>query len=176
MPKTEERGKVLPFRDPRKRSRKPLSENGSVLDKEACIALLEGFARVTGDLKRQLELPDRLFMVGKGPSISSDPEKNIGELAFSLMTGKDPNAALLKDAPDYALQMGHRSSSAFCILMDKRRKIIVMESLGNSLGGDISWDGVAAAIEAAVQDREERTKRGEKFGFILSLEAIARAI
>jgi len=177
--KNEKMGKVLQFpARPRRPAADPLEGKDPVitLDKEACITLLEGFARVPGSLVKALELPDRLFRLDEGPSISSDPKKGISEIAVALVAGKKITAEMLDGTPEYAVCMTYRSSSSFCVLLDKKRKILVMGDLGSTLGSGLSWEPMTDAINEAVRSRDEMAASGEKFSLILCQEFGAQAI
>lgn len=179
MAKKEKMGKVLPFPNrPRPAAKDPLEGNDAVrvLDKKACLSLLGIVANVPADLARVLDVPPKLYSVGEGPSISSDPEKDLSDIAFKLVANQELKSEMLAEAPDYAIYITYRSSSSFCLLLDKRRKIMVFEGLGNALGGGLSWGPFIDAVDDAVKSRDELKKRGEKFDLILSEELMIKRI
>ena len=168
---------MLPFpKRPRAPAKEPLDSDDVIksLDRKECISMLETLAPVSKSFQDILRLPETLFQVGEGRSFSSDPDRSISEIAYYLTAGKEISAELLKTTPDYAIEITYRSSTNFCVLLDKKRKILVMQSLGNPLGQELTWDYMARAIEDALRDVSSR--RGEDFAFIVNLENITSAI
>jgi len=177
MAKKEKMGKVLPFpKRPKPAAKDPLNDTVRVLDKEACLSLLGIVANVPFGLARALDIPSKLYSVGEGPSISSDPEKDISDIAFKLVSNQELKPKMIAESPEYGIYITYRSSSSFCLLLDKRRKIMVFESLGNALGGGLSWGPFIEAVDDALKSRDEMKKRGEKFDLILSEELMIKRI
>ncbi|MEW6748513.1 MAG: hypothetical protein AB1295_02290 [Candidatus Micrarchaeota archaeon] len=177
--KNDKMGKVLPFPAmPRKLAADPLEgkDPAIALDKEACITLLEGFARVPGSLVKALALPEKLFRLDEGPSVSSDPKEGISRIAKALVAGDKVTSEMLDGTPEYAIAMTYRSSSSFCVLLDKRRKILVMAELGNTLGSGLSWEPMTDAINEAVASRDKKAASGERFNIIFCQDFGAQAI
>ncbi|MEW6035944.1 MAG: hypothetical protein AB1529_04995 [Candidatus Micrarchaeota archaeon] len=137
------------------------------MDREGAVALLETVGRIPEDVVSLLELPERLYSVGPGPSISSDPSNGIGKVVAYLTF----NSSMPMLLPDYGIYISSRGSSTFCTLLDRRRKIIVHDSVGNAFAEGDSWNMFGDSVRAALQAVRRREATGEKFDFIISKES-----
>ncbi len=158
----ERKGRLIRFPERRaERSREPLS-SGLIL-KADCMSLLEALSPLEPETASLMGIPDRIYLVGRNGqlSFSSDPENGIAAAAGSLFRDSALPAGPL---PDYGIHILSTGGGTFCVLLDKERKIIVIESVSGAFSDEGSWK----PFGAAVRDALDSAKAGRGFSFILN--------
>ncbi len=117
-------------------------------------------------------MPDALYLVGDATSVSSDAAKGIGRVFGSLMAGEPMPSAL----PEYGIHVSEHGSSVFCTLLDRRRKIIVCDSISGAFSENASWDSFIRSVRDALGAVRERESGGEAFDFVVNKENSIRTI
>ena len=141
------------------------------VSKEACIALLDDMGPVSKELATLLRIPDKIYMLGGDPpSFSSQPDKDAARIAgYLLLPTLKP-----KDAPEYALHIRSRGSNVFCTFVDKKRKIIVHETVNSMYANEGSWEFFERALKEAIATVKEYESQGVKFDFVLNKESTTK--
>lgn len=139
-------------------------ESIEITKKDAALVLGEG-KMPSSTLLNLLKLPAKIFEIGPDDSnyisFTADKRTEAEQLAEHLLF-HDPFPANL---PDYGLFIARMSSTVYATFIDKKRKIIVCESIGSRRDDSRSWDRFEAALAGALQLAEEL--KGEKFSFVV---------
>ena len=102
---------------------------------------LENFATLLG-------IPDNLYMEDRW-TFSSDPKVSIYEVAEALLRGA-PRTVPLPELPDYGLCVHARGSSSQLLLVDRGRRLIVMDTI-YSYAGPLGWSPLTRAVDVALE-------------------------
>lgn len=139
---------------------------------ETCIRILECVTEMDEELVSMLELPPTIFKLGRGESysFSSSPDRGIGRVFFSLYLG-----GLWKtDFADYGIALNQRGSHVFCILVDRRRRIIVIDAVNSMYASEGSWDQFKSTLRKALEKAKTMMERNYDFEFIISREGFTK--
>jgi len=134
--------------------------------KERCIAALNQMGPISQELEVRMRLPEELFQHGTELSFSNDPAKDLRAFVPWLESG----AELPKDSPDYGILIYPRGSSTMCFLLDKSRKITVIEAVRNANAGEGDWSHFHHALRTALRKAAALESGGKKFQFVLEGE------
>lgn len=141
------------------------------VDKETCIALLDDIGPVSEELATLLRIPDSIYLWGiDPPSFSSQPDEDAAAIAGHLLLP----TLKPRTAPEYALSIRSRGSHVFCTFVDKKRKIIVHETVNSMYADEGSWEFLEVALKNAIATVEEYESQGIKFDFVLNKEGSMR--
>jgi hypothetical protein len=135
---------------------------------ETCKVLLEVIAPVSDELSKLLHIPEKLHLLGSGPSFSSDPEQNLGAMVSHMLSG----TPLPDSFPDYALNITSWGSTVFCTVLDKKRKVIVMEAVNSAYSTEGSWDDLIYGLKEALDLVKKYESQGAQFEFVVSKESM----
>ncbi|MEW6748508.1 MAG: hypothetical protein AB1295_02265 [Candidatus Micrarchaeota archaeon] len=155
-------GKVLQFPD-RKRQGDVMADRLAPVDRRKSLAFLGSYAQVPKSMEDVLAIPDTLYLV-ESDSLSSDRMRSLMSAAGALAYGGAITPEMIKELPDYGIHVIQRGNTAFCLFLDRSRKVMVWESLGNALGGDLSWGFFESSLRRALDDA-----KGRKGAFTLIL-------
>ena len=121
---------------------------------------------LSGELEAALGLPKIAYSHGK-LSFSSDPAASPDALSESFLEG----GKIPEEIPDYGIRVSARGSNSYCTLIDRTRKVIIFESIGNAFvkeGG--SWNSFLSSLKKALELAKELEASGKKFDFVLIKE------
>jgi hypothetical protein len=130
------------------------------------LTALKALAPMSDTLAAMLGIPPDIHQRAAS-SFSTDSAKGIEMVPESLFLGLEfPN-----DIPDYGIVIHSRGSSIFCTLLDKKRKIIVSEAVGNlhSSGGG-NWSSFQSSLQSAIARSKALQDEGRKFSFVVEAE------
>lgn len=132
-----------------------------------CLDELRRFGALDKELQAQLKLPKRLYSHGspERPSYSSDPAASINPYASSIMQGMD--RAPPEGLPEYGIAIASRGSSVFCVLVDRKRGIIVSESVRDPHAPEGSWRPFASALKEALEYGDWLKSQGSGVRFVM---------
>lgn len=141
------------------------------VDKKTCIALLDDMGPVSGELAELLQIPDKIYLLGNDPpTFSSQPDKDAAAIAGYLLFGSlKPD-----EAPEYALHIASKGNSVFCTFVDKKRKVIVHESVNSMYAKGGSWRFFERALKRAIDTVKEYESQDIKFDFVLKKESTTK--
>ena len=175
MPKSETQGsrgglaKILPFG--KRGTRKESSDRVvAPIGPEGCKAFLSHFAPVSDELAALFKPPKELRIIDAN-SLSSQTYRTAAKASAALACGGKVTEDMLRELPDYGVQISQRGGSVFCLFVDKSRRIMVWDSLGNGLGGDLSWRFFADTLRKTIDEAEARTGRKEAFKLVFNKES-----
>jgi hypothetical protein len=175
---SEKAGVVIPISRARKAKDRKFRGGGVMAEESLKVAkgevldMMKTLASAPKELAEVFAMPDSLFLVGDSPSLSSDTSKGIARVFGSLMTGQ----ALPIDVPEYGIHISAHGSSLFCTLLDRKRKIIVCDSISGMQSENASWDSFIRSVRGALAAAKERQKSGEAFDFVVNKENSIRTI
>lgn len=142
-------------------------------DAKRCVELMHEVAPVPLRLIELLDLPEKLFVLGGGElSLSSEPSEGLGELVAALAACR----RIPGEFCAYGLLISRRASNVFCTLADRRRRIIVMHSVANTMSDYRSWESFACAIENAATIVAAVRDQGDPFEFVINKESAIRIV
>jgi hypothetical protein len=128
---------------------------------ETALKELESVAPVSPDLVIALNVPRLVY--SHGPlSFSSNLVNPLDELTNSLIE-KRPMPAIL---PHYGIQVSTKGNNRLCTFTDKKRRVVVFESLGSPEGG-ISWNPFLASLTRALDLVRMLEEQGRKFHYVV---------
>ncbi|MFN7991184.1 MAG: hypothetical protein U0R44_03420 [Candidatus Micrarchaeia archaeon] len=171
--KDQAEAKVISLADrgrPFRKAPSPPEKRPAEATAESVEEYLRKIAPLSEDLLSKLEIPSRLY-TADGSMFSSDPETSMGPLARSILLRLDLPELL----PDYGIGILSQGSNTYCMLLDKRRKIIVFEPVANMYvkeGG--SWADFASSLDEAIE-RSKASPPG-KSGFIIAKDRLLSAV
>ncbi len=124
---------------------------------------LNQIARTTPQALSALAMPEDLhYRDGGGLSYSSDPNIGVDSFASALVLGADLPTSL----PNYGVAIISVGSTAYCTMVDLKRKIAVCSSV-DVLGSEASWDSFVADVSIAIATVKELSAKGETFRAVL---------
>lgn len=133
-----------------------------------CVSILATVAPLDEKLAKELNIPEELFVGESGTTFTRNPDDNIAPLRNAVLLHDPPPG----DLPDFAIDVTSKGSNTFCILVDKRRKIVIVDAVRNMFSGQGSWEmffkGVAEAIEAV----KSFEKQGKNVEFVVVNESM----
>jgi hypothetical protein len=141
---------------------------------EACIMILELIAPMSERTQELLSLPGKMHTVSVSgsTSLSSDPYKSAAPLSGFMLYG----SPLPTHLPEYGIHITQSGSNAFAILIDKRRKIIVCESVRSMYADEGSWAAFASSIRTA-EGAAAMLQRDElRFEYVAIKDGIMRTV
>lgn len=165
-------GVVIPIerarkvRNPDFRGGGVMTEDSLKVSKAEALEMMKGLASAPKELSDALSMPDSLFLVGDTPSLSSEPSKGIARVFGSLIMG----GPLPHDVPDYGIHISQHGSSLFCTLLDRKRKIIVCDSISSGYSENASWDSFIRSVDDALSLVRESEASGRAFDFVVNKE------
>jgi len=127
-----------------------------------CAYMLNGLAPLADSLEKLLEIPEKLFMSDDLSSFTSEPGKHVVAMARALAYDEPPPKGL----PGYGVCLFKKDSTMFCLLVDKRRKVAVFNSISNH-GGPGDWDLFEDSLAEALEQAKKLQLGGEEFSFVL---------
>ena len=149
------------------------SEKEKPVNSTTCTYLLNGVSPLPEDLPRLLEMPETLYMSPDTTSFTSESGKHAFLAAQAIAYGE----SLPRDLPDYAICTFNKNSALFCLLVDKRRKIIVFNSISNIYSGTGgSWTGFEESLRDAVAFSRKLQQSGDDFAFVVMEGRLASKI
>lgn len=174
---SEDRGRSAPLATPPAMSSKQNGDPPQTSDKpasaDACISILNAVAPVSKNLRLKLWLPDKLYLAAEGSSITSEPGKYADALA-AYFFGAAPLPAP-EELPGYGIATVFKGNSVFCILVDQRRSVIVMEEVRNAMSpGEGSWDSFEGSLDLAAGKSAELITDGKLEGFVIVREGVMK--
>ncbi|MEW6722712.1 MAG: hypothetical protein AB1324_05610 [Candidatus Micrarchaeota archaeon] len=138
-----------------------------------CMERLSEIAPVSQDVLGLLGLPQEIYLVSPAPaSFSTDSGKTIAGVASALMF----DSALPSDMPEYGVHISPQGSNVFCTLVDKKRKIIVCESISNMYAPNGSFVAFSDSVRDALDAVREQEAGGEPFSFIIFKDSVSRVV
>jgi len=141
------------------------------VDAKRCVELLREVAPVPLRLLELLDLPEKLYLLGCGElSLSSEPSAGLADLVAALAACR----RIPMEFCAYGLHLSKRASNIFCTLAERKRRIIVMHSVGNTMSDYRSWDSFACAIENAQTIVTAVQAQGDPFEFVINKESAIR--
>ncbi|MEW6722820.1 MAG: hypothetical protein AB1324_06160 [Candidatus Micrarchaeota archaeon] len=147
---------------------------GKQFPMDAVLARLPRLARMGTDFVSLLGIPPGLHEAGDGslPSFSTDPAVPASSLAgvFFLKLPLPPKV------PDFAIGLSEKGGSLYCIIVDKKRKIIANARVGGAHAAEFDWEELGLCIRAALRESESLEAGGNKFRFVLADESGVRAV
>ncbi len=149
-----------------------MAEDSLKVPKGEVLDMMKNLASAPKELAEAFAMPDTLFLVGDSPSLSSDTSKGIASVFGSLMAGQ----ALPNELPEYGIHISAHGSSLFCTLLDRKRKIIVCDSISGMYSGDASWGSFIRSVRDALSAVKEYKSGGEAFDFVVNKESNIRTI
>ena len=132
------------------------------------LAMLGRTAPVGKELRDMLAIPAGMHEENRW-SFTSEEGKSVQALADAFMR----KAPMPQDLPEYGINISSRGSNSFCTLIDRKRKIMVFESVGNMHvpeGG--SWRSFQSALKDALDEAGKLGQSGTPFSFVICNEGI----
>ncbi len=143
--------------------------------RDEVVSLLGEFAPLDPSFGAALEIPERLYMIGSRASpvsFTANPSGDPGAVARWLLAGFAKPAQF----PDFGIHIGTHGSSLFCTLIDKFKKVIVVEAIGGDYAGKGSWKAFESSFRAALSKAEELGKQGAGFDFVVVKDGVTEVI
>jgi hypothetical protein len=163
------RPKVIDFKEAGARikaKKNGKGEQGSVAH-AAVLEMLGKVAPLDDETVELLAIPQKLFMLDE-LSFSSEPSRSAQGIGYTIFM----RSLLPEDLPDYAIELFGRGSNVFCALVDKKRKVIVFDSISNMYvkeGG--SWASFVANLKDALSRVKALEAEGAEFRYVVSNES-----
>src|SRR4030095_5627420 len=131
-----------------------------------CLERLSELAPLSPALEKLLRIPEGLFISGERgfTTLSSDEQKTVARAFGSLVLGQE----LPKDLPDYGIHISSRGGSVFCMLLDKSRKILVLDTVKSGYVDSGSWESFSSSIEQALSRAESLSSSGQQFSLLIN--------
>ena len=115
--------------------------------RDQILSTLKSVAPVPQPLLDMLDIPEKLF-VDKEWTFSSKPNSTIHRITYTLHNG----LPLPDEIPDYAISLSNHGSSLFITFVDKKKKVIVHESVGHEQSaGTASYADFQSSLSKAIQ-------------------------
>ncbi len=137
-----------------------------LIDRDGVVELLNSIVPVPAGFAELLNIPERMYIVERGPSLSSDPSRDAGRVVASLVF----HTPFPQKTPDFGIVISSRGSSVFCTLVDRSRKIIVMDSISSLYSEKGSWSSFKASVADALDAKRRLEASGAKFDFLVNSE------
>lgn len=151
------RGKTTSQDDPRRRKVSSLE----------CLDLLGQVAPIGEDQTKKLKLPKELYVSDTDTSYSLDPDDDVVSLRNDLLfLGKLPDKL-----PAFAIDVTSKGSNTFCILVDRKRKIVIADPISNMYADQGSWDMFFKSIDEALAAVKKFEKEGRKVEYVVINES-----
>ncbi len=125
-------------------------------------------APLSKELAAMMNIPGELHEENRW-SFTSEKDKSVQALADAFIL-KSP---LPQGLPEYGINISSRVSNTFCTLIDRKRKVIVFESVGNMHvpeGG--SWGPFQSSLKDALAEAKRLEAAGTAFSFVICNEGI----
>ncbi len=132
-----------------------------------CIAFLGRIAPLDEKGAKELKLPKELFVGESETSFTSNPDDNLVSLRNAVLMHELPP----DDLPDFAIDVTSKGSNTFIILADKKRKILVVDSVRNMYSEQGNWKMFFVSIKDALQALKKSEKEGKKVEYVVVNES-----
>jgi hypothetical protein len=142
--------------------------------REECIGILECVSEMDQELLELLDLPPVLFRFGDELSyaFSSSPDQGIGVVFQHLFFAMPWNP----DFADYGIYLVPRGSHVFCLLVDRRRKIIVCEQVNSMYAMQGDWEEFKVSLRATLDQAKDMLAGNQEFEFVVTKDGIVNTI
>jgi hypothetical protein len=152
------RGKTIASDDPRKRK----------VSSFECLTFLGQVAPLDENKTKKLNLPKELYLGDTDNSYSRNPDDDVVSVRNDLLfLGKMPD-----ELPDFAIDVTSKGSNTFCILVDKKRKIIIADPISNMYADQGSWDTFFRSIDEALAAVKKFEGEGRKIEYVVINESL----
>lgn len=118
-----------------------------LVHRSTCEYLLNNLASMPLNLVERLEIPEIMLMAGDVSSFTADGGKHASALAHALAWGEK----LPEHIPHYGICFFRKDDRKFCLLVDQRRKIMVMEEFYDAKTTQSPWERFEKSLEIACE-------------------------
>ncbi len=147
------RGKTTSSDDPRRRK----------VSSFECLTSLAQVAPLDEDRAKKLKLPKELYVGDTDNSFVLDPDDDVVSLRNDLLYhGKMP-----EKLPAFAIDVTSMGSNTFCILVDRKRKILIADPIDNMFSDQGSWDLFFKSVDEAVAAVKKFESQGRKVKYVV---------
>jgi hypothetical protein len=164
------KGDVIDLAERRFRAKNanPDSNKKSKISSAECVSILGTVAPLDEKTAKKLNLPEELFVGESGTSFTGNPDDNIAPLRSAVLMHDSPPG----DLPDFAIDVTSKGSNTFCILADKKRKIVVADAVRNMYSEQGSWDMFFKSVADAINAVKTSEKQGKNVEFVVVNESM----
>ncbi len=132
-----------------------------------CISFLGQVAPLDSDQTKKLKLPKELYVGDTDNSYSLDPDDDVVSIRNDLLfLGKMPDKL-----PAFAIDVTSKGSNTFCILVDRKRKIVIADPISNMYAEQGSWDTFFKSIDEALAAVAKFEKEGREVEYVVINES-----
>jgi hypothetical protein len=127
------------------------------------------------DMNSLLKLPKSLYLHIDGQSAfsaSSDKTLAVNHVLHDLLNFQP----LPKDIPDYGIAVGWVGGNQFCTVVDKSRKIIVVETIRSAFSEKGDWTSFLSNLKDALNEARKLGKGGKHYDFVISQDGLITSI
>ncbi|MBU0532227.1 MAG: hypothetical protein ABH983_00785 [Candidatus Micrarchaeota archaeon] len=136
------------------------------ISKKNCIEALEISGPISDELRKKLNLPNKLYAKPGVLSFTSEPEGSMVGLMEALLTGMP----IPENLPDYGIEINARGSITYGLLVDKTRGIIVMGDIMSAYDESGNWEFFMMGLDEAMTTAKSLKREGKEFLFIVNKE------
>lgn len=142
----------------RKKNAGPDNNRRRKIASAECVEILSRVAPLDEKRAKELKMPKELFVCESETSFTSNPDENVTSVRNAVLMHDSPP----DDLPEFSIDLTSKGSTTFCILVDRKRGILVADSVRNMYSEQGSWDmffrGMKKALEAMKKSEEEGKK------------------
>jgi len=138
----------------------------TIVSRKDCIEMLEAAGPISGALSKKLKIPKSLHKKEGSSSFTSEPDESMAGLMDALLMGMPIPA----DLPNYGIELNSHGSTTYGVLVDKKRKIIVMGDVMNAYDDEGNWEFFSMGLREALNAAKSLEKEGKEFLFVVNKE------
>lgn len=127
------------------------------------VSRLSQFGKMGESLLKLMGIPEKLHYLGDG-RFSSDPKTP----AFLVTYPQFVDELDTSKFAEYSIAIGSRGSNVFCTLIDRKRNILVSDSIKNMYVAEGNWMFFQARLESALEAAKSLSPEQKKDGVLVT--------
>ncbi len=135
------------------------------------IRAMRAVGPLADDSAESLAIPERLY-TKDGQAYSSSRDSDPAAVSKSLLLSTPFPEAV----PEYSLHLFGRGGSTYCVLVDSKRKVIVMGRVNQMQAESGSWGQFMTDLSLALGESQRLQAEGTGFRFVLSENGLIRRL
>jgi hypothetical protein len=133
-----------------------------------CLEILRRIAPLDEKKAKELNLPKELYVGESETSFTANPDDDVAPLRNAVLMHDSPP----DDLPEFAIDVTSKGSNTFCILADRKRKIVVTDSVRNMYSEQGSWKMFFTSMSDALDALKRSEKEGKKVELVMVNESM----
>ncbi len=149
------------------------AERGPVIEitRKEMITALRRVGPLSEDLSEAFAIPDTLY-TKDNQSYSASKDSDPAAVSASLLFG----TALPEAMPEYSIHIFGRGSNTYCVLVDAKRKVIVMDRVNHMQAESGHWGSFTTNLRLALEAAGSLISEGADFRFLVSENGLMRRV